>query len=253
VILIFQKLRARADDDDRILAALRTRAAAMLRNRRADAVLVCQRADLPRHLLWIQHHAGPHGLAAGRESPSLEAGLVEPDGGPARVEFVDGSYHFPLPPCRVWGIEACHEKAGGPLMQVSRAAAADGRICGVSVYRMVEDPSRLIGFLALASPVTPGDCLPLATWREDTDLSLYPLRVSWTIGRLASETTSSPPVVRYPRAAFWARLGPVSGVGDDCGSGGADHGSEWRVAGPGAPLAGSSTSSRADDAATRGS
>jgi hypothetical protein len=225
-ILIFQELCSRAGDEERVLTALRMRAAAMIRNGQADAVLVCQRADLPRQLLCIQHHAGPNAPAIdGEDSPrSLDPGLVESEGRPARVDFLDGTYQFPLPPCRVWGVETCDHDVTRTLLKVSRQTTADPRICGVSVYRRAEDPSRTIAFLALAPEAAPGDYLELAGRRSDTELMLYPLRVSWTLGRLTSGTSPSPPLVRYPRAAFWARLGLVSGVRDDHGFSGPDPG-----------------------------
>ena len=218
MILIFREFRSRAGDEERLLTALRKHAAAIIRNRQAEAVLVCQRTDVPQHLLWIQHHvlwiqhhAGP-GVPAvdNRESlPSVESGFVESVGEPVRVEFVDGVYQFPLPPCRVWAVETRDEETGRALLNVSRLAASDRRIGGLSVYRTTEGQSRMIAFVALAPDVAPGDYLKLASGRGNAEFTLYPLRVSWTIGRLTPGTPSSS-LVRYPRAAFWARLGPVS-------------------------------------------
>lgn len=210
MILVFREFRSRVGDEARVLTALRNRAAAMIRNGRVETVLVCQRADLPQYLLWIQHHAGASLPAVDGEQslPPLESDLLESSGGSVRMEFVDGAYRFPLPACRVWGVETRDEKVGRALLNLSRLAASDGRIGGVSVYRMAEDPLQMIGFLALAPEVAPGAYLEPAGERCDADLTLYPLRVNWTIGRLAPG--AMPSVVRYPRAAFWARLGPVA-------------------------------------------
>jgi hypothetical protein len=209
MILLFREFHSRVGDEERALTALRRRAAATIRDRQAEAVLVCQRADTPHHLLWIQHRAGPSIPAAdGTESlPSIESGLVVLEVTPVRVTFVDGTYQFPLPPCRVWRLETRDEETGRALLNVSRLAASDPRIGGVSVYRTAEDPCRTIAFFALAPDVIPSECLDVT---GETPLTVYPLRVRWTVGRL---TPGAPPVsslVRYPRAAFWARLGLVS-------------------------------------------
>jgi hypothetical protein len=226
VVLIFQNFFSRAGEEERALTALRERAATMIRNAQADAVLVCQHADLLHRLLWIQHQARPRVAAmdAGEPLP-LEPGLVECDGAPAHVEYIDGTYQFPLPPCRVWRVETCDEKVARTLLNLSRLASSNRGICGVSIYRMAEDPSRKIGFLALVPEVAPGDYLPLAG-RPDTALTLYPLRVRWTIGRLMPGTTPSPPLVRYPLAAFWARLGIVADIQERDRHGGTDQGGQ---------------------------
>lgn len=210
MVLIFREFLSRAGDEERVLTELRKRAAAMVRNGRVEAVLVCQRVDVPQRLLWIQHHAGPSVTAVGGDEslPPIASGFLEEDGAAVRAEFVDGAYQFPLPPCRVWVVETSNKKTARALLNTSRLAASDCRICGVSVYRTVEDPSRMMAFFALAADVTPADYFAAAARRPE--LTFYPLRVSWTVGRLTPGASSVSSLVRYPRAAFWARLGLVS-------------------------------------------
>lgn len=184
----------------------------MVRDGGAESVLVCQRTDLPHHLLWIQQQVKPRVAAVGGEEspPSTESSLVESEGVPVRAEFVDGAYQFPLPTCRVWVAETPDERAARALLTISQRAASDRRVCGVSVYRTVEVPSRLIAFLALTPDVAPDDYFKSAGEPHRPQVAFYPLRVSWTIGRLAPGARSVASPVRYPRAAFWARLGLVS-------------------------------------------
>jgi hypothetical protein len=212
MILIFREFRVRAADGERMLSVLRKRAAAMICDGGAEAVLVCQRIDLPQHLLWIQQQVKPRVPAVGGETspPSTESSLVESDGAPVRAEFVDGAYQFPLPPCRLWVAETPDERVARTLLTISRRAVSDRRVSGVSVYRTLEDPSRLIAFFALAPDVAPDDYFKSAGEPEKPKVAFYPLRVSWTIGRLMPGTPSVASLVRYPRAAFWARLGLVS-------------------------------------------
>lgn len=211
MILILREFRSRAGAEERVLAMLRKHAVTMIGNADAEAVVVCQRADLPQHLLWIQHHAGRSVPAVDAEESraSLESGLVEFDGRPVRLEFVDGAYQYPLPACRVWGVETYDGNAARTLLRSSRLAGSDSRICGVSAYRTLEEPSRMIAFFALARDLAPDDYFKLEWEAHEPQLMFYPLRVSWTVGRLMSGTPSVPSLVRYPRAAFWSRLGLV--------------------------------------------
>jgi len=212
MILIFREFHSRTGDEERLLNALRKRATAMIRDRRAEAVLVCQRADVPQHVLWIEHHAGANAQAAdgGESSPTFESDVMDSQGTAVRAEFVDGAYQFPLPPCRVWVAETSDERTARRLLKISRLAASDRRVRGVSVYRTADDPSRMMAFFALAPDVAPGDYFKAGGEADRPQLAFYPLRVSWTVGRLAPGTPSVSPLVRYPRAAFWARLGAVS-------------------------------------------
>jgi len=139
--------------------------------------------------------------------PSVESGLVAWAGAPVRLEFVDGMYQFPLPACGLWGLETCDEETTRALHSVSQLAASDRRIAGMTIYRTAEDPSRMLAFLALASGVSPGAYVELGGERSQRTLRVYPLRVSSMIGRLIPGTRSCSSFSRYPRAAFWARLG----------------------------------------------
>src|SRR6266511_691745 len=181
----------------------------MIREGRAEAVVVCQRTDVPTGVLWIQHHVGEAVPAVDGDQalPSAESGLLACGGVPVRLEFVDGMYQFPLPGCELWGLETCDEERIRALLSVSQLAASDRRIAGMTIYRTAEDPSRMLAFLALTSGVSPGAYLELGGQRDDRALTIYPLRVSSTIGRLTPGMRAGSAFSRYPRAAFWARLG----------------------------------------------
>lgn len=225
--LIFLEFRSRAAKEERVLAALRRRANAMIRRGHAAAVVVCQRVDVPACVLWIQHHVGAVVPAVdGDEAlPSAESGLVDSGGEPVRLELIDSIYNYPLPPCGLWAVETRNKDTGRALLGISQGAPSDPDIAGISIYRTSEHPCRTIAFLALAAGVAPDKYLESAKGRSKPDLTFYPLRVSWTIGRLTVGADSSR--VRYPRTAFWARLGPVSPSETGDGRVGATHG-DWR-------------------------
>jgi hypothetical protein len=210
MILILREFCARSGDEERLLTALRLRAASMIRDGRAEAVVVCQRTDVPASVLWLQHHAGAvvPAVDGDRALPSAESGLVARGGVPVRLEFVDGMYQFPLPGCGLWGLETSDEETTRAVLSVSQLAAADRRIGGMTIYRTAETPSRMLAFLALTSGVSPDAYPELNGERDDRTLTVYPLRVNSTIGRLTPGTRSGSSFSRYPRAAFWARLGP---------------------------------------------
>src|SRR6266508_1313498 len=129
MILILREFRARSGDEERLLTALRQRAAAMIREGRAEAVVVCQRTDVPTGVLWIQHHVGEAVPAVDGDQAllSAESGLLACGGVPVRLEFVDGMYQFPLPGCELWGLETCDEERIRALLSVSQLAASDRR------------------------------------------------------------------------------------------------------------------------------
>lgn len=211
MIVVFRRFRSRAGEEERVLDALRKHAATMLRDRRAEAVMVCQRADIPQCLLWMQHHPG--GVippVAGEESPSLfPSGLIEAHGVPVPAEFVDGTYRFPLPACRVWVAETSDDATARALLAISQRAASDRRVCGVSIYRTMEQCSRMMAFFALVPEVSPDGYF--ASGRDGIHgprASFHPLRASWTVGRLTPGTPAVAPIVQYPQS-FSARMGLV--------------------------------------------
>jgi len=208
MILMLREFRSRAGGEGRALAALQKRAATIIHRGGADAVVACQRADVPESMLWIQHHIRLEvpALDAPESWEPIESGVVASAGALVRLELVDGMYQYPLPPCGVWAIETHDEETGRALVGVSQRAATDGRIRGFSIYRTAEAPSRVIAFLALASGVAPDTCFEGVGHER---LTFYPLRVRWTIGRLAPGMVSGCTPVRHPRAAFWARSGQV--------------------------------------------
>lgn len=212
MILTFREFLTRDGHEERVLAGLRKWSTTMIRDRKAEAVVVCQRVDAPQHLLWIQHHAGPSGGAVDEQGSvsSIESGWVESGGGPVRVKFVDGAYQFPLPPCRIWKAETSDEQAARTVLKIARLAVADARVVGVSVYRTLEVPSRMIAFFAFGQDVRPCDHVDFAGTGHEARLTFFPLRVDWTAGRLTPGTSAVSLLVRYPRAAFWARPGLVS-------------------------------------------
>lgn len=212
--LLFRQFRSRSGLERLLLAALRDAAAGMIRHRQANAVLVCQRSDATDHLLWIEHRGGSAGQeeTAGQPSLTLPDDLIEGGGAPLRAEFVDGFYHFPLPPCRVWGLETRCLEVARTLLNLPALASSNPQVAGLSFYRVGEEPTRTIAFLALAPGVTPGDYLesrPDCSHEAQTggtDLVYYPLTVRWTVGRLTPGRSPAASLVRYPRGAFWARL-----------------------------------------------
>lgn len=207
MILTFRQFRSRIGDEERALSALRKRAVAMIRDRAVEAVALCQRADLPQDMLWIQQQLAPRFPPVDREQcpPSIDPDLVEFDGPAVRAGFVDAAYQFPLPPCRVWLAESSDERIARTLVRISRLAASDRRVCGVSAYRTVEVPSRLIIFLALALGLMPDDCFKAGPDADTPRVVFSRVRVRWTVGRLTAGTPSAPAFVQYPSAAFWAR------------------------------------------------
>jgi len=186
LFLIFREIRSPASDGAGVLMALRRYAGVLIRTRQAEGVLVCQRADVPAEFLWIQHHGGlPAPSIDGADpSPSLEAGGVVSHDEPVHVQFVDATYRFPLPRCRLWRVEARNEAVERALVDAGRLAAADVRLGGISLYRTVTDPARMIGFLALAHDAAPRDVLAPLRARDDGGWTYHPLHLCWSLGRL---------------------------------------------------------------------
>jgi hypothetical protein len=211
MIVVFRDFRSRAGDQERVLDALRRQAAAMIRDRRAEAVMVCQRADIPQRLLWIEHPPGGGTPPLNRkECFSLPVSdLMESEGTAVRAAFLDGAYQSPLPVCRVWVAETSHDETARELLTMSRRATSDRRVCGASIYRTLEDSSRMIAFFALVPDVSPDDYFESrGKAAHGPHVRFYPLRASWTIGRLTPGTPSVASIVQYPRT-FAARMGLV--------------------------------------------
>ena len=68
----------------------------------------------------------------------------------------------------------------------------------------------LIAFFVFGLDVKPCDDVDFVGVVHGARLTFYPVRVDWTAGRLTPGTSAASSLVRYPRAAFWARPGFVS-------------------------------------------
>jgi len=209
--LTLREIRSRVGDEACVRTALRKQATVLVRTGQADAVLVCERADVPQDFLWIQHHgvaASPR-IHGEDRALALESGVVS-HGDPVPVYVVDGVYRVPLPPCQVWSVETRDETVGRALLRACRPTISDRRIGGLSVYRTIADPSRMIGFLALVPDITPRDVLVSLGADDDAEWACHRLQVCWSVGRLPPGGSSLSSRVPYPRATFWARmsLGP---------------------------------------------
>jgi hypothetical protein len=109
------------------------------------------------------------------------------------------------------------------LLDLARRAAADIHVGGVSLYRAIDEPIAIIGFLALTPGITPAEYLkaqpPLTPNADPADRAIAwcPLSVIWSVGRLSAGASTSMSPDRYPRTAFWARAAsrfasPVAGT-----------------------------------------
>jgi hypothetical protein len=225
--LLLRTFRPKCDEKRAMIATLQSAATRMVRNRQTEAVLICKLLDAFEGILWIESYTDETGhrpfVSAAEAAPT---GSLVASSAACHLRFVDGFYRFPLPPCQVWWLQAKprsdphHREWVRGLREVSGRAAVDGAPVGFSLYRSVDEPSAIVGFLALTPGVTPNEYFKtqpaaIATGVEDVDheAAWRPLSVIWSVGRLSAIVNGSSPV-RYPRTAFWARaayaLPPVS-------------------------------------------
>jgi len=199
-----------------MIGALQARATSMIRDRQAEAILICQQHGALDGILWIENCA----RAGGRRAPTSEKDnareLFEQVSADCRLEFLDGFYRFPLPPCQVWWLKVDQRPNTQPelvrgLLDLARRAAADIRVGGLSLYRAIDEPIAIIGFLALTPDITPAEYFkaqpPLTPNADPVDRAIawFPLSVIWSAGRLSAGASTSMSPDRYPRTAFWAR------------------------------------------------
>jgi len=193
-----------------MIRALQDRATSMIRDRQAEAVLICQKHGALDGILWLENCAREPGHRAPISEEECRGQLFEHVSADCRLEFLDGFYRFPLPPCQVWWLRVQPELVRG-LLDLARRAAADIHVVGVSLYRTIDEPIAIIGFLALTPGITPAEYFkaqpPLTPNADSVDRAIAwcPLSVIWSVGRLSTGASTSMSPDRYPRTAFWAR------------------------------------------------
>lgn len=199
-----------------LVGALQRTATTLIRSGQADSVLLCQDRDKSERILWIENRRP----AAGAFTLDEFLDVLAPAPTTWSLEFLDGFYRFPMPACEVWCLElrtstSDQAQTLSGLLGVTRRAARDGNVAGLSVYRAVGDPTLLVAFVAVRSGIVPElyfgtqfDAQPKArapAWR--------PLTVNWTMGRLSSGAGHLLSPAHYPSTAFWARSGSRHGPG----------------------------------------
>ncbi len=216
--LLLRAFRSKPGRERGLIDVLRNTATQMIQDGQAEAVLICQQRDALDRILWIENRArrvDPGSVS--EQQPSRE--FCEHVSAPRRLVFLDGFYHFPLPPCQVWWLEIRQSSRWQPelvrgLLELARRAQMDAHIVGVSLYRAADESTTLIGFLALTPGITPAEYFkeqsPFAKGTDSAERTVawYPLSVSCTLGRLSAGASSRVSPSRYPRTAFWARAGP---------------------------------------------
>lgn len=217
--LLLRAFRSKTGRDQKMIAALQDRATGMIRDRQAEAVLICQQHGVLDGILWIENCTRQAGHSAPTSETENSQELFEHISAACRLAFLDGFYRFPLPPCQVWWLKLDQrpnhqsELVRG-LRDLARRAAADSHVVGVSLYRAIDEPNAIIGFLALTPGITPAEYFkaqrPLTPDADPVDRAIAwsPLSVIWSVGRLSAGASTSISSDRYPRTAFWARTVP---------------------------------------------
>ncbi len=199
-----------------MIDGLQATATRMIHDRQADAVLICQQSDALDRIVWIENCAHETGHHAPIREQGASWELFEHISAPCHVEFLDGFYRFPLPPCQVWWLRVDQPldrrlELVRELLDLARRAAADAHVVGVSLYRAVDEPTTIVGFLALTPGAVPAEYFKAQPpFTTDADavvrtVAWCPLSLSWSVGRLSAGASTSISPDRYPRTAFWAR------------------------------------------------
>lgn len=215
--LLLRTFRSKPGRESGLIDVLRGTATQMIQDGQVEAVLICQHKDARDRILWIENRARKvdPGPVSERQPPRESCEQVSAS---RRLVFLDGFYHFPLPPCQVWWLEIrqssrCQPRLVRELLELARRAEKDAHIAGISLYRAADESTTLIGFLALTPGVTPAEYFkeqsPFARGADSAQRTVvwYPLSVSCTLGRLSAGASSPISASRYPRTAFWARSG----------------------------------------------
>lgn len=157
--LLVRAFRSKRGCEQRMIGALQDLATRTIRDRQAEAVLICQQRGALDGVLWIENCAREPGHRA-PISEECPGGFFEQVSADCRLQFLDGFYRFPLPPCQVWWLRFDQQPNHDPervrgLLDLARRAAADIHVVGVSLYRAIDEPIAIIGFLALTPGITP--------------------------------------------------------------------------------------------------
>ena len=217
--LLVRAFRSKRGCERRMIGALQDLGTRMIRDRQAEAILICQQHGALDGVLWIENCAREPGHRAPISEEECPGELFEPVTADCRLEFLGGFYRFPLPPCQVWWFRVDQQPNHHPelvrgLLDLARRAAADIHVVGVSLYRAIDEPIAIIGFLALTPGITPAEYFkaqpPLTPNADPVDRAMawFPLSVIWSVGRLSAGASTSMSPDRYPRTAFWARTAP---------------------------------------------
>ncbi len=226
--LLLRAFRSKRGQQRRMIDALQDLATRMIRDRQTEAVLICQQHGARDGILWMENCARAAGHSALISEKQSSSDLFEQASADCRLDFLDGFYRFPLSPCQVWWLRVDQRPNHQPelvrgLGDLARRAAADSHVVGVSLYRSIDEPIAIIGFLALTPGITPAEYFtaqsPLTANADpvDREVAWCPLSVIWSVGRLSAGASPSIPPDRYPRTAFWARAAsrfasPVAGT-----------------------------------------
>lgn len=224
MVLSVRLFQSTPGQDRELIDSLRHAAAKIIQGGNAQSILICQQKDDPSQIIWLESRSRTSGpLRPGvTDRPSqFSGGALRDVSNPKPLEFLDGFYRFPLPPCRLWKLDILtaagrESSAVEELLRSLRAAFEGSRVIGTSLYRVSDEPGLLLGFLALPQRAGPlagvGRPIewPLAVSALVHRLVWHPISVIGTLGRLSAEGTPLLSPTRYPRTAFWARPGVFS-------------------------------------------
>lgn len=215
--LLTRAFRSKPGRERDLINALRNTAVRMIQQLETLSVLMCQQSDDRQQLVWIENRGRESRVAPsslGGEAIEAWRELLAHASAAISLEFLDGSYRFPLPPCEVWSLEVDRSDSEGlkAVLELARRVREDGHVVGMSLYRTVEISPAVTGFVALPLGVRPEDLAWGATGHvletQKPRIVWHPLSVLWTAGRLSSDPGPGVSFTRYPRTAFLARSRP---------------------------------------------
>lgn len=188
-----------------MLDALRRVAVERLRFGTGSAV-VCRTQD-PQEMVWVgTQDAGP-GIPDGGLDDALAAAA------PAfSLRFLDGWYRLPAPPYQIWNLEV--HAAGDDaletlkgLFELSRWERGRSHVVGRWIYRAIEDPSVLIGFVGLTRAWLRRNEVARLGRTEGIDRAVIwrPLVIVYQVERAPGGAPRASAGEEAPHVPFWAR------------------------------------------------